>query len=112
MPWLYAESKSAVIIPGWYGGYPRSSSYCERIAFRSNPSRTVSRIKCAVCPGGTKSCTEAGNSHTSSTSHGRKTLLMLSSGSNSQRSVHCVFCHYPDRLLGGLDEFERDVIRA
>ena len=63
-------------------------------------SRTVSRTKCAMCPAGTKSCTEAGNSHTSSTSHGRKTLLMPSSGSNYQRSVHGDFCYYPDRLLG------------
>src|ERR1700737_3409959 len=52
-----------------------------------------------MCPGATKSCTEAGSSHTSSTSHARKTLLIPSSGSNYQRSVHCVFCYYPDRLL-------------
>src|ERR1700719_3445036 len=52
-----------------------------------------------MCPGGTKSCTEAGSSHTSSTSHARKTLLIPSSGSNYQRPVHRVFCYYPDRLL-------------
>src|ERR1700730_13854936 len=53
-----------------------------------------------MCPGGTKSCTEAGNSHTSSTSHGRKTLLIPSSGSNYPPPVHRIFCHYTDRLLG------------
>src|SRR5580700_972926 len=55
--------------------------------------------KCAMCPGGTKSCTEAGNSHTSSTSHARKTLLIPSSGSNYPPPVHRIFCHYTDRLL-------------
>jgi hypothetical protein len=43
---------------------------------------TEKAFAAAAHPGGTKSCTEAGNSHTSSTSQGRKTLLMPSSGTD------------------------------
>src|SRR5438105_14031163 len=43
-----------------------------------------------MCPGGTKSCTEAGNSHTSSTSQERKTLLMPSSGADFHHPVQCL----------------------
>src|ERR1700730_3087089 len=64
-----------------------------------------------MCPGGTKSCTEAGSSHTSSTSHARKTLLIPSSGSNYQRPVHRVFCYYPDRLLGVIAEMTLGPVR-
>src|SRR5580704_12898562 len=64
-----------------------------------------------MCPGGTKSCTEAGNSHTSSTSHGRKTLLIPSSGSNYPPPVHRIFCHYTDRLLKDRDRFCMAMLR-
>ena len=33
-------------------------------------------MKCATCPGGTRSCTDGGRSHTWSTSQARKVLLM------------------------------------
>jgi hypothetical protein len=43
---------------------------------RSSSVRTVSRTKCATCFAGTKSWTDGGNSHTWSTFHGRRVLLM------------------------------------
>nr|WP_282589380.1 cyclic nucleotide-binding domain-containing protein [Lichenifustis flavocetrariae] len=64
----------------------------------------MSRTKCAGWSGGTKSWTEGGRSHASSTRHGRK-LFIIRAVNQITSALSKKFDRYRDRLLGSGDIF-------
>src|SRR5690242_14575273 len=66
------------------------------MAERSSASRTVSRTKCARCPGGARSCADGGNSQFWSISQGQKVFGIPEENHGSPIKAS----RYVDRLPG------------